>query len=112
MVAPDCSGGDHGDDVPPLSLHHQRAIDRSHLVAILSLTNPRLQECLVELRLWLASTPGPGVTPPEQALKLLSLQVDQQAALLAYGDGFRLVGLLFLAVIPLTLLLGRPRLLS
>jgi DHA2 family multidrug resistance protein len=66
----------------------------------------------VEPRFWLTSTPGPDVTPPDQVLKLLSLQVDQQAALLAYGDGFRLVGLLFLAVIPLTLLLGRPRLLS
>ena len=38
----------------------------------------------------------------------LSLQVDQQATLLAYGDVFRLVGLLFALVIPLVLLLGRP----
>jgi hypothetical protein len=36
-------------------------------------------------------------------------QVERQAALLAYGDVFRLVGLVFLLAIPLVLLLGRPQ---
>ena len=44
----------------------------------------------------------------QQVLEILSRQVDQQAALLAFGDVFRLVALVFLLAIPLVLLLGRP----
>ncbi|MEY4354086.1 MAG: hypothetical protein RLZZ609_2327 [Cyanobacteriota bacterium] len=102
-------GGSFGIAVLTLVLDHQRAVHRAHLVEALTPTDPRLQERLAQLQLWLGSSPGARVRPEEQALQLLSLQVDQQAALLAYGDLFRLVGGLFLAVIPLVLLLGRPR---
>ena len=102
-------GGSLGIAVLTLALDHQRAVHRAHLVEALTPTDPRLQERLRELQFWLGSLSGRGDSPPEQALQILSQQVDQQAALLAYGDVFRLVGLLFLAVIPLVLLLGRPR---
>ncbi|MFM9046666.1 MAG: DHA2 family efflux MFS transporter permease subunit [Cyanobium sp.] len=102
-------GGSFGIAVLTLALDHQRAVHRAHLVEALRPTDPRLQERLAELQLWLESRPGSGGSPPEQALHILSQQVDQQAALLAYGDVFRLVGLLFLLVIPLVLLLGRPQ---
>ena len=101
-------GGSFGIAVLTLALEHQQAVHRAHLVESLTITDPRLQERLVELQLWLASRAGSGGTLADQALQVLSLQVDRQAALLAYGDVFRLVGLLFLAVIPLVLLLGRP----
>jgi DHA2 family multidrug resistance protein len=101
-------GGSFGIAVLTLALEHQQAVHRAHLVESLAITDPRLQQRLVELQLWLASRSGTGGTLPDQALQVLSLQVDRQAALLAYGDVFRLVGLLFLAVIPLVLLLGRP----
>ena len=59
-------------------------------------------------RSWLAAQPtGQGV-PLEQAMAVLSQQVDRQAALLAYGDVFRTVALVFLLASPLVLLLGRP----
>ena len=101
-------GGSFGIAVLTLALQHQQAVHRAHLVESLAITDPRLQERLVELQLWLASRAGSGGTLADQALQVLSLQVDRQAALLAYGDVFRLVGLLFLAVIPLVLLLGKP----
>ena len=101
-------GGSFGIAVLALALERQQAVHRAHLVESLAITDPRLQQRLVELQLWLASRSGTGGTLPDQALQVLSLQVDRQAALLAYGDVFRLVGLLFLAVIPLVLLLGRP----
>jgi len=101
-------GGSFGIAVLTLALEHQQAVHRAHLVESLAITDPRLQQRLVELQLWLASRAGSGGTLPDQALQVLSLQVDRQAALLAYGDVFRLVGLLFLAVIPLVLLLGKP----
>ena len=101
-------GGSFGIAVLALALEHQQAVHRAHLVESLAITDPRLQQRLVELQLWLASRSGTGGTLPDQALQVLTLQVDRQAALLAYGDVFRLVGLLFLAVTPLVLLLGRP----
>ena len=101
-------GGSFGIAVLALALERQQAVHRAHLVESLAITDPRLQQRLVELQLWLASRSGTGGTLPDEALQVLSLQVDRQAALLAYGDVFRLVGLLFLAVIPLVLLLGRP----
>jgi DHA2 family multidrug resistance protein len=101
-------GGSFGIAVLTLALEHQQAVHRAHLVESLTITDPRLQERLVELQLWLSSRAGSGGTLADQALQVLSLQVDRQAALLAYGDVFRLVGLIFLAVIPLVLLLGRP----
>ncbi len=100
-------GGSFGIAVLTLTLEHQQAVHRAHLVESLTITDPRLQERLVELQFWLSSRAGSGGTLADQALQVLSLQVDRQAALLAYGDVFRLVGLLFLAVIPLVLLLGR-----
>jgi hypothetical protein len=68
-----------------------------------------LHHRLATLQQWLASRSGADGTPEEQALQVLSRQVDQQAALLAYGDVFRLVALLFLGITPLVVLSGRPR---
>ena len=44
----------------------------------------------------------------DQALAVLSQQVERQAALLAFGDVFRTVAMVFLLASPLVLLLGRP----
>lgn len=53
-----------------------------------------------------------GVDPElaaRRALKLVDQSLDAQAALLAYGDVFHLLALVFLAAIPLVLLLRAPR---
>lgn len=68
-----------------------------------------LQERLEGLRRLLESR---GVDPQlagRQALELIDREVDRQAALLAYDDLFKLLALMFLAAIPLVLLLRRPR---
>ena len=101
-------GGSFGIAVLTLALDHQQAVHRAQLVEALRSTDPRLQERLAELQLWLASRAGSGGSLAEQSLQVLDQQVNLQAALLAYGDVFRLVGLLFLLVTPLVLLLGRP----
>jgi DHA2 family multidrug resistance protein len=103
-------GGTFGIAVLTVVLDHQRAVHRAQLVQHLGSTNPLLQERLQQLQLWLATSAGGSAegSVADQALELLSLQVDRQAALLAYGDVFRLVALVFLLAIPLVLLLGRP----
>ncbi|MFM8259049.1 MAG: MFS transporter, partial [Vulcanococcus sp.] len=94
-------GGTFGIAVLTVVLDHQRAVHRSQLVQHLATTNPLLQERLQALTTFTAGR-------RDETLQLLGLQVDRQAALLAYGDVFRLVALVFLLAIPLVLLLGRP----
>jgi DHA2 family multidrug resistance protein len=94
-------GGTFGIAVLTVVLERQQAVHRSQLVQHLASTNPLLLQRLEVL----TRLSGGG---SDAALQLLSRQVDQQAALLAYGDVFRLVGLVFLLAIPLVLLLGRP----
>jgi MFS transporter, DHA2 family, multidrug resistance protein len=100
-------GGTFGIAVLTVVLDHQRAVHRSQLVQHMATTNPLVQERVAQLQQWLSQS-GDSGRSADQALQVLSLQVDRQAALLAYGDVFRLVALVFLLAIPLVLLLGRP----
>ena len=73
--------------------------------------NPLIQQRLQQLEEFVQlSGQGPG-NAQQQALELLTrqvdLQVDLQAALLAYGDIFRAIALLFVLAIPLVPLMGR-----
>ena len=101
-------GGTFGIALLTVLLDHQRAVHRARLVEHLASTNPLLQQRLQQLSGWLAAQPGGEGLPMDQALMVLSQQVDRQAALLAYGDVFRAVALVFLLASPLVLLLGRP----
>ena len=94
-------GGTFGIAVLTVVLDHQHAVHRAQLVTHLNTTNPLLQQRLSAMGAWLGGS-------QEQALVLLNQQLERQAALLAYGDVFQLVGLVFLLAIPLVLLLGKP----
>lgn len=97
-------GGSFGIAVLTVVLDRQQAVHRSQLVQHLTTTNPVLQLRMDSMGRWLEGVSGSA----DQALELLSLQVDRQAALLAYADVFRLVALVFLLAMPLVLLLGKP----
>jgi DHA2 family multidrug resistance protein len=102
-------GGSFGIAILTLLLDQRKALHHAHLVEHLSPTNPLLQQRLHQLQMQLGSPlPQQGSWNP-QALGLLLHQVDTQAALLAFGDVFHLVGMLFLVFTPLVLLLGGPR---
>ncbi|MFZ0408303.1 MAG: DHA2 family efflux MFS transporter permease subunit [Cyanobium sp.] len=101
-------GGTFGIAVLTVVLDHQRAVHRAQLLEHLGSTNPQLQHHLVLLRQFLALRGMMRGVGDQQALEILSRQVDLQAALLAFGDVFHLVALVFLLAIPLVLLLGRP----
>lgn len=81
----DVGAGIFGIALLTVVLDHQRAVQRAQLVEHFATTNPLLQE----------------------RLAMLSQEVDRQAGLFAYGDVFRVVGLVFLLALPLVLLLGR-----
>jgi DHA2 family multidrug resistance protein len=100
-------GGTFGIAVLTVTLDHQLAVHRAQLVEHLPSTSPLLQLRLTQMQAVLLGGGADAETARRQALELLSHALDRQAALLAYGDVFRLVALVFLLAIPLVLLLGR-----
>jgi DHA2 family multidrug resistance protein len=101
-------GGTFGIAVLTVVLDHQQAVHRAQLLEHLTSTNPIVQQHLFGLRAFVALRQAGRGHLDQQALEILSRQVDQQAALLAFGDVFHAVALVFLLAIPLVLLLGRP----
>ena len=102
-------GGSFGIAALTVVLDHQQAVHRAQLVAHLSRTDPLLHQRLAQMvEAMQAAGTGSLAGAERQALELLSHQVTQQAALLAYGDVFRTVGAVFLLALPLVPLLGRP----
>ena len=87
-------GGAFGIALANTYVARAHAQHRADLVAHLDAGNPLLLERLRHL--------GNSVL---QGYRILDLQVDRQAYLLAYLDTFRLVGLFFVLVLPLTYLL-------
>lgn len=83
---------------------------QAHLYRVASRLPGTVAQVLVEaLQLMLQQQ---GVDPElasRRALEIVDQLIDRQAALLAYGDVFHLLALVFLAAIPLVLLLRAPR---
>lgn len=102
-------GGTFGIAALTVVLDHQQAVHRAVLITHLSPTHPQFQQRLQQLQGAMAASDLGVGEARQRALALLVHQVDQQAVLLAYGDVFRVVGLVFLLAIPLVLLLGRPQ---
>lgn len=93
-------GGSFGIAVLSVVLDQRLALHRDHLLQHLQRTDPRLQERLLELQRQFS---------PDQSLALLAEQVQQQAALLAFGDVFRSVAALFMVALPLLLMMPAPQ---
>ena len=100
-------GGSFGIAALTVLLEHQLAVHRAQLVEHLPSTSPLLQQRLAQMQQALVTAGADAETARRQALELLAHGLDRQAALLAYGDVFRLVALVFLLAIPLVLLLGK-----
>jgi len=100
-------GGTFGIAGLTVVLDHQMAIHRAQLVELMPRTSPLLQERLYEMQAFLSMGGEGGDLARRRALELLDHQLQRQAALLAYGDVFRAVALVFALAIPLVLLLGQ-----
>ncbi len=79
------------------------------LAAHVTALNPRAQQALAQLQQSVFQTHADPVTASRQALAALYAMVQQQAALLSYGEVFQLMGLLYLGVVPLVPLMRRAR---
>jgi MFS transporter, DHA2 family, multidrug resistance protein len=81
----------------------------NYLGAHLTANSPAAGATLAELTARFSVAGADAATAHQEALGALYLNMQQQAAVLAYADNFRLLGYLSLGCIPLVLLLKNPR---
>ena len=85
----------------------QRVKDRGLWAAHLDPANPRLQQMLHGTTAALRAHSGPRAL--QQAYALLQFNVQRQASMLSYIDNFRILAIVSLCLIPLVLLVKKPR---
>ena len=71
--------------------------------------SPATQHMIASLKAAFMARGADALTATHQAYGALMGMVQRQAAIIAFLDAFRLLGLLFLILTPLVLLMGRPR---
>jgi DHA2 family multidrug resistance protein len=79
------------------------------LAAHVTAMNPQTQQATAQLQQRFLQAGADQLTASRQTLAALYGLLQQQAALLSYEGVFRLMGLLFLAVIPLVFLMQRAK---
>jgi DHA2 family multidrug resistance protein len=83
----------------------QYAQHRSDIVSKLTPGSPALTERIEAISNAMISKTGDAATAMDKAYRMIEMTVDKQAYFLAYQDTFRLVGIFFLAVLPLVFFL-------
>ncbi len=83
----------------------QYAQHRSDIVSKLTPGSPALTERIEAISNAMIAKTGDATTALDKAYKMIEMTVDKQAYFLAYQDTFRLVGIFFLAVLPLAFFL-------
>lgn len=78
------------------------------LVGHVSPYDPAAQIMFNNVRAWFLAHGSDAVTATRQAYAAMFVQVHNQAAMLSFIDCFRLLGLMFLLLLPLILLMRRP----
>ena len=102
-------GGSIGIAALSTILDRRITFHRAMLSDSVSLYSPRTQARLQALTGAMQSGGSDSTTADQQALQLLNQTVSSQAALLAYEDLFKVVGWIFIVVLPLVFLLGKGK---
>jgi MFS transporter, DHA2 family, multidrug resistance protein len=98
-------GGAFGIATMNTYITQRYSLHRSDLVSNLNLDNPALQERLGMIKQFGISKGYDTYTATDLSYKLLDGSLTQQAYLLSYLDGFKLISVFFLCCIPLMFLL-------
>ena len=102
-------GGSAGIAVTQTMLARGRQRHTSVLGAHVSVYNTATQERLRQLQSAFAAQGADPVTAAQRAQGALWATVQKQAAILTFNDAFRLLGMIFLMVVPLGYVMRRPR---
>ena len=102
-------GGSFGIAVATTLLARHQQIHANVLGAHVDAYNPQARAWLEQLRAAFMARGADFTTATEQARAALFGMVQRQAAMLSFMDAFRLMGLLFICLLPLLLVMRTPR---
>jgi len=102
-------GGSLGIAVATTILERRRQLHVSVLRSHVDAYSPQTQALFAQIQGALMARGSDAVTAGQQALVVVNGFVQRQAAALAFTDVFRILGVLFLLVLPLLPLMKRPR---
>lgn len=97
-------GGSFGISVINTYSYRQNAVHRNDLLTNINATNPLLTERLNSYIHYFQSKGADLITARQSAIKMIDLAIVKQSALMSYIDSFRLIGSLFIIVLPLLFL--------
>jgi DHA2 family multidrug resistance protein len=102
-------GGSLGIAVATTVLARRQQLHTNELGAHVDVYNPQARAIFEQLRAAFAARGSDLVTAARQAQAAIWGLVERQASMLSFNDVFRLLGMLFLALLPLLFLMRMPR---
>ncbi len=102
-------GGSIGVALLTTFLSQRENFHRSVLVEKVTDFNPLAQETIRNFTSLFRSKGFDATVAYQQALALIDRMLNQQAAVMSFGEIFLVVGVLFIAALPLVMLLGKPK---
>jgi DHA2 family multidrug resistance protein len=100
-------GGSLGTAIVVAVMNHRLAVASAHMVGHASPYNPAFMQRWRELEAGFVARGSDAVTAGRQALAVLEQMIHRQAATMAFNYAFAVIAALFLACLPLVLLLRR-----
>ena len=101
-------GGSVGIAVSDTFLFRREQIHTARLVGHVNAYNPRAVSMIEGMRSTMTAHGSDTVTALQQAYRAMFGMVERQAAMLSFVDTFRMMGLVFLLLLPLLILMKRP----
>ena len=102
-------GGSLGIAIATTLLSRKQQAHTSALASHVDLYSPAVRAWLEQMKAGFLARGADAVTAAQQAQAAAAGMVARQAAMLSFTDVFRLLGLLFVALLPLLLLMSSPR---
>jgi DHA2 family multidrug resistance protein len=102
-------GGSIGIAVTGTMVARGRQVSESLLGSHVTAYDPASQTMFAQLRAGFIASGADGVTATSRAYAALSGMIQRQAAMVSFVGLFQLLGIVFFALLPLVLLMKRPR---
>jgi DHA2 family multidrug resistance protein len=102
-------GGGIGIAVTQTVMSRERQLHTNILISNVSITDPRVHERLRQLQSAFIGQGSDPVTAMQRSHGVLWATVEQQAAILAFNDAFRLMAVIFFVLVPLGFFMRRAR---
>jgi DHA2 family multidrug resistance protein len=102
-------GGSVGIAITATILQRQRQTVSAHLGENISLYDPRTQTMLAQITNGLIAAGTDAVTATQRAYMVLNGMLFRQSSMVSFVMLFRLLGIVFLVMVPLVFIMRRPK---